>query len=224
MKMFRRIVVALVIVAAVSILIERLLTDPDTPLPRAWNPMEPLDVSASPNILTPLKLSRAVRMPERCYAALETSRSRFEILPDLEASNSACGISAQVRLTSVGPSLNRPLNTTCETALRLAMWAEHGLEDVIGIDHIGSYSCRAMRTSRGSAGRMSTHATAEAVDIVALRFADGRRLSLIDDWGEELQGVRDSACDWFRVVLSPDYNALHRDHFHLQNRGWELCR
>ncbi len=105
------------------------------------------------------------------------------------------------------------------------MWAAHGLgEDVVGIDHIGSYSCRVMRTSRGAGERMSTHATAEAVDVVAIRLADGRRLSLIDDWGEELQGVRDSACDWFRVVLSPDYNALHRDHFHLQNRGWGLCR
>jgi hypothetical protein len=41
--------------------------------------------------------------------------------------------------------------------------------------------------------------------------------------------VRDGACDLFATVLSPDYNAAHRDHFHLDQAargasGWRGCR
>nr|MBA3526869.1 extensin family protein [Sphingomonas sp.] len=44
-----------------------------------------------------------------------------------------------------------------------------------------------------------------------------------------LREVRDGACRLFPTVLSPDYNAAHRDHLHLDvaNRGtagWTLCR
>lgn len=77
---------------------------------------------------------------------------------------------------------------------------------------------------------MSTHATADAIDITGFGLADGREISLIDDWdGDDakaafLRAARESACRWFVTVLSPDYNALHADHFHLQSKGWGACR
>ena len=44
-----------------------------------------------------------------------------------------------------------------------------------------------------------------------------------------LREVRDGACDLFATVLSPDYNAAHADHFHLDQAargaiGWRGCR
>ena len=39
--------------------------------------------------------------------------------------------------------------------------------------------------------------------------------------------ARDAACEVFGTVLSPDYNAAHADHFHLDQevRGWGgVCR
>ena len=39
-----------------------------------------------------------------------------------------------------------------------------------------------------------------------------------------LRRVRDGACGWFRAVLSPDYNAAHRDHLHLDYGRWSTCR
>jgi hypothetical protein len=41
--------------------------------------------------------------------------------------------------------------------------------------------------------------------------------------------VRDGACRLFATTLSPDYNAAHADHLHLDqaNRGaggWRACR
>ena len=39
-----------------------------------------------------------------------------------------------------------------------------------------------------------------------------------------LREVRDGACRWFRAVLGPEYNAEHRDHFHLDRGMWNACR
>jgi len=44
-----------------------------------------------------------------------------------------------------------------------------------------------------------------------------------------LRDVRDGACRLFSTTLSPDYNAAHADHLHLDQAmrgkmGWGLCR
>ena len=36
--------------------------------------------------------------------------------------------------------------------------------------------------------------------------------------------VRDKACRSFGSVLSPDYNAAHADHLHLDMAPWMMCR
>jgi hypothetical protein len=36
--------------------------------------------------------------------------------------------------------------------------------------------------------------------------------------------VRDGACLFFDGVLSPDYNAAHRDHLHLDRGRYRYCR
>jgi hypothetical protein len=53
---------------------------------------------------------------------------------------------------------------------------------------------------------------------------------VLKEWSKEnpdarfLRQVREGACDTFNVVLSPDYNAAHRDHFHLDMGPWWICR
>ena len=32
------------------------------------------------------------------------------------------------------------------------------------------------------------------------------------------------ACRFFSGVLGPDYNAVHRNHFHLETGGYSMCR
>jgi hypothetical protein len=39
-----------------------------------------------------------------------------------------------------------------------------------------------------------------------------------------LREIRDGACDLFHAVLGPDYNALHRTHFHLDMGRYRQCR
>ncbi len=84
------------------------------------------------------------------------------------------------------------------------------------ITDLGSYNCR---TIAGS-DRLSEHATANAVDVSGIRLAHGE-VVIARDWrdrgprGALARRLRDGACRLFRVVLSPDYNAAHQDHLHL---------
>jgi hypothetical protein len=95
--------------------------------------------------------------------------------------------------------------------------------EVVRFEHMGVYNCRRMRG--GSSSAWSEHSTGNAIDIGAIVLADGRRVSLIDDWNGDadrarfLRQIRDDACDVFAVVLSPDYNAAHADHFHFDQGG-----
>jgi hypothetical protein len=143
------------------------------------------------------------------------------------------------RRTALRPA---DLATSCSVAAALTMWDWHTLQpaarrhlgmDVTGIEHAGSYSCRRMYGR--SEGGWSEHATADAVDITGFRLADGRRITVLGDWrGDDhaarfLREVRDGACQLFATTLSPDYNAAHRDHFHLDQAsrgtlGWRACR
>lgn len=139
------------------------------------------------------------------------------------------GDEARFQLTNLGP-------VACPLADTLAAWARYGVDraarEVMGsalvrIETMGSYSCR---TVAGS-GRMSAHATAQAVDVAAFILADGRRVSVLDDWSggtaEErrfLLLVHASACKRFGTILGPAYNAAHRDHFHLEATGRGFCR
>ena len=41
---------------------------------------------------------------------------------------------------------------------------------------------------------------------------------------EFLREVRDGACGYFNVVLSPDYNADHHDHLHVDMGWYRTCR
>lgn len=210
---------------------------PDTPLPPQWNPVQPLAIAHPVTPLTTWKLNKAAADPALCLATLMEGAAVQE-LPPLQESEQ-CFIANRVDLRAVGGARLAPLETTCGIALRMAIWERHSLQpaaqaiygaDVTTINQIGSYNCRRMRTSAGTSTRMSTHATADAVDITGFDFSDGRQLSLISDWdsagraGEFLRAARDGACDWFGLTLSPDFNSLHADHFHLQSRGWGRCR
>ena len=78
---------------------------------------------------------------------------------------------------------------------------------------------------------VQANSTAGAIDVSAFILADGRRISVLEDWyagsREErhfLSVVHQSACKRFGTVLGPSYNAAHRDHFHVELSGSGFCR
>ena len=104
----------------------------------------------------------------------------------------------------------------------------HFDQPVARIEHIGTYSCRNVRRR----GRLSEHGRANAIDITAFILADGTRISVKNDWKTDsqskkaafLRDIHQGACQAFDVVLGPDYNADHADHFHFDMGGFWVCR
>ena len=207
-------------------------------------PWTELDLAEAPGMFTGRKLAGLTRDFGKCRALLDQAGVRYAVMPAREGEH--CGYADRVRLQPGGASAIRfrpaELRTSCPVAAALAMWDWNMLQPaaeahfgskVTRIIHLGSYSCRRMY-GRDS-GAWSEHATADAVDVAGFVLADGREVSVLRDWkgkGEKaafLHRVRDGACELFSTVLSPDYNAAHRDHLHLDQAergqmGGRACR
>jgi len=124
----------------------------------------------------------------------------------------------------------------CPLALGSHIWMgeiDRAAQDIFGeslkhVHHVGTYSCRRQRGN--SSGAWSEHAFANAWDITGFTLTNGDVISVLKDWDGEpdkkrfLRSVRNSACRIFRVTLSPDYNAAHKDHFHLDMGPQQSCR
>jgi hypothetical protein len=208
-------------------------------------PWTALDLGRPIGAFTGRKLTALTTDAPQCKALLARAGVRFTAGPAVHG-RGQCGYADGVRLEAGGARAIRyrpaaPV-TSCAVAAALAVWEwevvqpaalRHLGQRVVGIDHYGSYSCRRMY-GRGT-GRWSEHSTADAIDIAGFRLADGTRITVRRDWrGTDpqaafLHDVRDGACALFATTLSPDYNAAHRDHLHLDQAergatGWRACR
>jgi len=175
--------------------------------------------------------SEAFRM---CAARLDAAQVRYEPLPNQDRGG-GCAVIDAVRLMDIGTPTANLGPMTCPLAATFAAWVRYAVRpaarlylgsEVVRIETFGTYACRDVRGTGGTiAGKRSEHARANAVDVAAFVLADGRRVSVQDDWHaggstrQFLQVIHDSACRRFLTVLSPDYNAAHHDHFHLDMGG-----
>lgn len=190
---------------------------------------------------TALKIGRLHGDFAQCRALLDAAGQRYTELARLRAGPS-CGYDGGLLLRpGKRTSRYRPTTvTSCPVAASLFLFdhqvvqplaAEYFGQPVEAIETYGTYSCR--RIGSGREGRFSEHASANAIDIAAFRLRDGRLIGIASDWtgsGKDaafLHDVRDGACRIFATTLSPDYNAAHRDHLHLDQAdrgGWGVCR
>ncbi|RYD48686.1 MAG: extensin family protein [Sphingomonadales bacterium] len=181
----------------------------------------------------------------QCRALLRSAGVRYTMLASVKEGEQ-CGYADAVRLGEGGARrigfAPASLGISCPVAAALAMWEWNVLQpaaqrhfgaQVTRIEHLGSYSCR--RIYGRSAGDWSEHATADAIDVAGFRLSNGERISVLKDWKEGgkkaafLHEIRTGGCRLFSTVLSPDYNAAHRDHLHLDQAergemGWRACR
>ncbi|MFZ0155560.1 MULTISPECIES: extensin family protein [unclassified Pseudomonas] len=205
-------------------------------LPDAWNPWAVLDVRLPPNLLTPYKLSRLDDDPQRCAQALATSELRYRPQADSPA-QAPCPLQNVLRVEGSSVRLSSSFLASCPLAVAYALFERHALQPaaqrafsqaVVQVDHLGSFACRNVYNRKNA--RLSQHASANALDIAGFRLADGQRINLLNDWKGEgakarfLREVHAGACDSFNTVLGPEYNAAHRNHFHLDMGLWQICR
>lgn len=201
--------------------------------PRAYDPLALPDLAARPTFMTDWQMKLADSDPQGCALALGRVGLVAALKPPRGSGN--CVVDGAISLSRLSHAKLRPEDTRCAIAARLYMWERHVLQPaaqrlfgqpVAEIAHFGSYSCRTMR----SGNSMSEHATANAFDISGFVLANGQRVSVKADWGKASAGgkllsiARDSLCDWFNVTLSPDYNADHADHFHVDMGWYRTCR
>ena len=204
-------------------------------LPPQWNPWAPLDVKAEPNLLTRYKLMRLRDDPQLCEQALSSSGLR--VAPQADSPDAKCPLNDALRVQGGDVALSSSFLASCRLAVSFALFEHHALQPaaqaiygqaVTRVDHLGSFACRNVYSREN--GRLSQHASANALDIAGFRLADGRTVNVLKDWSKDnqdgrfLRQVRDGACGLFSVVLSPDYNAAHRNHFHLDVGPWWVCR
>jgi hypothetical protein len=177
-----------------------------------------------------------------CVAALRAAGIEFRAQPPVAAGQ--CGYANGIALASGGPLpalAPSGVIVSCPVGAGLYLWVRdvvqpaalrHFGQPVVRIDHFGSYACRRIAGST-IAGDLSEHARANAIDIAGFRLAGGRRITVARDWkadgaaGSFLGDVRTGACRLFATTLSPDYNAAHADHLHLDQaaRGpFPFCR
>lgn len=168
----------------------------------------------------------------QCLFDLGQTQANFTPLPD-QNFGAGCstintvrlawlrGDDAHLQLANLGP-------VTCPLANAMQGWARYGVDraarQILGsplarIDTFGSYACRNV----AGTDRRSGHASANAVDIAGFELVDGRKVTVKDQWSagsaverQFLRTVQQSACRRFSLVLTPEYNAAHRDHLHLE--------
>lgn len=210
-------------------------------LPPAWNPWEPLSVEHALTPVTRWKLSQLLNDSAKCSTALATAPDEALTYTALEDYTpvAGCPLENVVKIERSGLSFNSPFTISCPWAVAWVMFERNELQrlalthldsQVQRIDHYGSFACR--NVYNRAEGRRSQHATASAFDIAAFRFANGARVSVLEDWADAgesaeakfLRAFQDSACDYFGTVLGPDYNQPHANHFHLDTSNYGFCR
>ena len=180
---------------------------------------------------------------EACMQTLRAAGVKVERAPDRN-DGGFCIVQGAVRITggSVTPLAPSDVVMQCPLAVRYVIWDRQVLQpaakEVFGspvktVDDFGTYSCRRIYGSTEVKDRPSEHARANALDVAGVTLEDGRKVSVLADWNGTgpagpggsvfLKRLRDGACRVFSTVLTPDYNAAHANHLHLDGAPRTLC-
>ncbi len=152
-----------------------------------------------------------------------------------------CGWENAVRLAKAAGANFSSVKLGCPMAAGLSLWMnqvvqpaarKHFGSQVRRIIQYGTYSCRNIKGSLFSKylNMRSEHATANAIDIGGFGLANGQTVSILKHWpgngpkAKFLKEIHYGACGYFRVVLGPEANRLHADHFHFDRGMLIRCK
>jgi hypothetical protein len=179
------------------------------------------------------------RETQACFADLSRENVRFSPMVDRDYGG-GCRVIGAVQLIDIGIPVTNLKAMRCELAENFIGWARHAVvpaanqilgSEVVRVESMGSYACRNVIGAPAAAGKLSGHAIANAVDVSGFVLQDGRRISVEHGWRSPdprihafFQAIHTSACKRFGTVLSPDYNAAHYNHLHLEDDHKSFCR
>jgi hypothetical protein len=179
-------------------------------------------------------------LPSACRLALTAAVAIAPSIPAIKGPG-ACGGDDLVRLEAVVlPDGNRvpvkPAATLrCTMASAIADWirtdmtplAEGLGSRVSELDNFDSFECRGRNRVAGA--KLSEHGRANALDVRAVKLANGQAIGLTDrSVPRELrEKVLSSVCGRFTTVLGPGSDGYHEDHIHLdlaeRHNGYRIC-
>jgi len=172
-----------------------------------------------------------------CFADLSRQDVRFSPMVDRDYGG-GCQVIGAVQLIDIGVPVTNLKAMRCGLADAFVGWTRHAVapaayqilgSELVRVESMGSYACRKVIGVPG-VEKLSGHAIANAVDISAFVLQDGRRITVQSGWHSDdprihdfFQAIHSSACRRFGTVLSPDYNAAHYNHLHLEDDHKRFC-
>ena len=158
----------------------------------------------------------------------------------------ACGMNQPYRISMIDAGnvdLSSEVVIGCSMIPAMELWLRQSVQPnafamlgtvVAEVETLGTYNCRTRNNRRGA--KLSEHAFGNAIDVAAFRLADGRVISVLDDWhagtdeSRFLREVHRGACATFTTTIGPDGDRHHADHFHVDlarhdaNGTYRYCR
>jgi hypothetical protein len=198
-------------------------------------PWEPVNLNAPAGWIAHWQLNRLSADGQLCRTALGATTERIALLKDRKI-DGACGFENVVRVDSSQVTFAPRTTATCGLTAAL-LWYQRALQEtaqsqmhsqLVRVDQVGTFACRNVNSE--AVGSRSQHATANAIDVSAFHFADGRVATIIRDYGKDspeghfLDAAHNAACPLFNTVLGPHYNRFHASHFHLDMGPYSICR
>jgi hypothetical protein len=179
--------------------------------------------------------------PSACRLALTDAIAIAPSIPDIKGAG-GCGGEDLVRLEAVVLPDKRRVSVKPAAILRCAMataiadWIRTDMAPLAAsldttisdLDNFDSFECRGRNRVVGA--RLSEHGRANALDVRALKLANGQSISLTDRTvsRETRETVLHSVCARFSTVLGPGSDWYHEDHVHLdlmERRGnYKICQ
>jgi hypothetical protein len=172
-----------------------------------------------------------------CLVDLARMGVKVQALPDRTWPN-GCSATHAVKLVAIGIPVSNVGAVKCGLAKAFVQWTQQSVQQaaqarfgsyVQKMESYGSFACRPVNNVAGNA--LSEHGRANAIDIAAFVLANGRRITVKEDWNGPddkarafLRDLHAAACRRFNVVLGPDANAYHHDHFHFDMGRGPYCR
>lgn len=222
-----------------AVLIAGAAAQAEVPFPRP----KPTVEDPSPTRAGPA--GRDVARPTPCRAAL--GQSGVIATPEIGfTGRSHCIVADPVRIAAVRTRSGivrlpaQPI-VDCQLAVALGAWTSEVISSAASL-HLATplealltgpgYECRTR--NRAETGKLSEHGRGRALDLIGLRMADGREISIASVHrasGAErdfLLAAMTSACGYFATVLGPGSDAAHADHLHVDlaqrgDRNYRIC-
>jgi hypothetical protein len=179
--------------------------------------------------------------PSACRLALTEEIAIAPSIPDIHGVG-GCGGEDLVRLEAVvlpdkrRVSLKPAATLRCTMASAIADWIRTDMAPlalslgsaISDLDNFDSYECRGFNRIAGA--HLSEHGRANALDVRALKLANGQSISLTDRNvpREVRENVLHSVCARFTTVLGPGSDGYHEDHIHLdlmeRHNNYKICQ